>query len=248
MASTRSTRTTMAALVSLVAGLMAVAAPSRAVTAYPQARATTSLAGHHWRHRVQVDGRGGRDVVVLVGGKDLQLDELGNGVGHVGVRVRLSNGRGTVTARLFVTYFSVRTPWTPWVGATDLDRRGGKELVLGFSTGAHAQLFTALTYRGGRLRELDSPPGSSWVVNSSVGTGSSGWRCTRRGVESRSVTPGGGSATYDVQRDRYAWRSGRWVRTKHVATTVAADADGNPPASTDDFPRFVCAGLPRDVL
>jgi hypothetical protein len=197
---------------------------------------------------VQVDAKAGRDSVVLIGGKDLKLDSFGNGIGHVVVRVHLTNSRRILSSRQFLTYLSVRKPWTPWLGATNLDHRGGKEMLLGFSTGAHSQFFTVLHDRAGRLRELRAPAGSSWGVNSSFGTGSSGWRCTSTGVESRSVFPGGGSPTYRIVRNRYVWRMGRWVRKSHVAKTVAADAQGNPPASTNDYPRFICPGLPRNIL
>lgn len=222
---------------------------SHAVTARtPRAQAATSLAGHRWRHRVQVDGRAGRDAVVIVGGKDLTLDSFGLGLGHISVRVHLANGRRTVSSRQFLGYISVRHPWTPWLGATNLDHRGGKELVLGSSTGAHSQFFTVLDYRAGRLRTLPAPARTSWGANSSFGTGSSGWRCTSTGVESRSVFPGGGSPTYRIVRNRYVWRTRGWVRTSHFGETVPANAQGNPPVSTNQYPRFLCRGLPRNVL
>jgi hypothetical protein len=214
-----------------------------------QTHADTSLAGHHWRHQVQVDGKAGRDTVLITGGKDLRLDSFGMGTGHIRVRVQLANGRRIQSSRQFISYFSVRQPWTPWVGATNLDHRGGKEILLGFSTGAHTQLFTSLTYRAGRLRPLHAPGSSSWMVNSSVGTGSSGWRCTDTGVQGRSVTPDAVPAsTFRIQRNSYVKGARGWVRTGHFVTTVAADADGNPPASTNDYPTFNCPGLPRSLL
>jgi len=120
--------------------------------------------------------------------------------------------------------------------------------LLGFTTGAHTQSFNVLHDRAGRLRALGAPRPTSWLVNSSFGTGSFGWRCTTTGVQSRSVFPSGGSPTYRIVRNRYVWRTGGWVRTGHFARTVAADAQGNPPASTNDFPRFLCRGLPRNIL
>lgn len=212
------------------------------------ARDDTSLAGHHWRHRVQVDGKAGRDAVDIVGGKDLTLNSFNTGIGHILVHVRLANSGRTLSSRQSLSYLSVLSPWTPWLGATNLDHRGGKEILVGFTTGAHSQFFTVLNDRAGRLRQLRAPAGTSWGVNSSFGTGSSGWRCTRTGVESRSVFPGGGSPTYRIVRNRYVWRTSSWVRTSHVARTVAADAQGNPPAFTDDYPRFICPGLPRNIL
>jgi hypothetical protein len=237
---------TVLAVSGAMTGAVSTSRPAAAGTASSQSG--TSLAGHHWRHRVQVDGRSGPDTVVIIGGKDLELDSTGFGTGHIVVRVNLSTGRRVVSSRELVGYLSVLSPWTPWLGATDLDHRGGKELVVGFTTGAHSQFFTVLGFRAGRLRELRAPADLSWGANSSVGTGSFGWRCTSRGVESRSVFPGGGSPTYRVVRNRYVWRTGHWVRTSHVARTVPADAQGNPPAYTDAYPRFICPGLPDNVL
>jgi hypothetical protein len=235
----------------LAAGSVVLAAvpTSHAAAEVPtRADAVTSLAGHHWRHHVQVDGKSGPDPVVIIGGKDLELNSAKIGTGHILVRVHLTNSPRVVSSRQFLSYGSVSSPWTPWLGATNLDHRGGRELVLGFSTGAHSQFFTVLNYRAGRLRALRAPAHLSWGVNSSFGTGSFGWRCTSKGVESRSVFPGGGSPTYRVVRNRYVWGAGRWVRTSHVGRTVPADAQGNPPAYTDDYPRFICPGLPRVIL
>jgi hypothetical protein len=213
-----------------------------------QAQGDTSLSGRHWRHRVQVDGKAGRDAVVIIGGQDLTLDSFDMGIGHISVHVHLANSQRTLSSRQSLSYLSVLSPWTPWLGATNLDHRGGKEILVGFTTGAHSEFFTVLNDRAGRLRALKAPAGTSWGVNSSFGTGSSGWRCTRTGVESRSVFPGGGSPTYRIVRNRYVWRTSRWVRKSHVVHTVAADAQGNPPAFTDDYPRFLCPGLPRNIL
>jgi hypothetical protein len=139
---------------------------------------------------------------------------------------------------------SVSSPWTPWLGATDLDRRPGKEMVIGYSTGAHAQVFNAYAYRQGQLVELDSPLGGGWFINSSFGTGSSGWRCTARGVEVRAVsTPRGGKVRVTIKR--FVFTDAGWKRAGGSSRTVSVTAQGNPPAYTDDFPTFACRGLPR---
>lgn len=246
------TRRTPAFLVTTLAACAAMLGTVPTSDATPggtaPAEGATSLAGHHWLHRVQVDGRAGRDAVVIIGGKDLTLDSFRMGIGHILVHVHLANTPRTLSSRQSLSYVSVLSPWTPWLGATNLDHRGGKEILVGFTTGAHSQFFTVLNDRAGRLHALNAPAGTSWGVNSSFGTGSSGWRCTSTGVESRSVFPGGGSATYRIVRNRYVWQTGRWVRTSHDAKTVPADAQGNPPAYTDSFPRFICPGLPRNVL
>jgi hypothetical protein len=89
--------------------------------------------------------------------------------------------------------------------------------------------------------------GGGWFVNSSVGTGSSGWRCTATGVQSRAVSPVSDGHVRTV-RDSYVWHGSSWRRTAHVVRHPAADADGNPPASTNRYPRFACPGLPANVL
>src|SRR3954454_22956430 len=112
--------------------LGAVPTSHAAASRTARAQATTSLAGHRWPHRVQVDGKAGRDAVVIIGGKDLTLYSFGTGPGHIRVRARLTNGRRTSSSRQLLSYLSVRSPWTPWLGATNLDHQGGKEMMVGF--------------------------------------------------------------------------------------------------------------------
>ena len=208
-----------------------------------------SLAGEQWHYRAQVDGRGHRDSITITAQPGFTL-ENGFGVGEVLVHVDFSGHRGFAEARQQVSYYSVRKPWTPWLGATDLDRRGGNEIVLGFTTGAHSQGFTAYAYRpDGELLTFRAPRrDETWFVNSSYGTGTSGWKCTRRGVQARAVSASGGP-TVRIKRISYVMgRNGDWRRTKRVARTVKVDASGNPPAYTAEYARFACAGLPKRVL
>jgi hypothetical protein len=205
-----------------------------------------SLAGHRWHYRAQVDGAHGKDRITLTALKGFTLTD-GMGSGQVKVRVRFAGGTRFAEVWQDVSYISVRTPWTPWLGATNLDRLPGKEIVIGFSTGAHAQLFAAFTYGGGQLIERQAPGGGEWFVNSSVGTGSTGWRCTRRGIQQRSVSPNLGGH-FRIVLNRYVFRPRGWVRVRHLTRTVPADAQGNPPAYTNSYPRFACRGLPANVL
>src|SRR3954471_16385493 len=133
VARTASALLSAALAVGIAPMLGAVPASHAAASRTAHAQATTSLAGHRWRHTVQVDGKGGRDAVVIIGGKDLTLDSFNQGTGHISIRVHLANTRRTLSAsRQVFGYLSVRRPWTPWLGATNLDHRGGKELLLGF--------------------------------------------------------------------------------------------------------------------
>jgi hypothetical protein len=208
----------------------------------------TSLAGHRWHYRAQVDGVGDSDRITVVGGKDLRLTDLG-GSGHVTVRVHLAGTVRTVSRRLRLSYYySPRKRWTPWYGAAQLDHRSGRELLLGSTTGAHTQVFTVLTYRDGALRNLPAPAGlphapvAQWSVNSSAGTGSEGWRCTNTGVESRAVYPGSVHRhRFHIVRNKYVFGSAGWTRTHHYAATVTSRY---PPKSTDGYAEFACRGLP----
>jgi hypothetical protein len=240
-----------AGLTSLTVALLAAGAtvPAAAVTHRPAVPAK-SLAGHVWRYNEQIDGKGGVDKVVIDAGKDLTLDRFGpgsGGSGHFTVRVHLAGTTTNVSSRqLMGGYLSPRKHWTPFYGATNLDHKGGKEILVGFSTGAHLQSFTALTYSGGTLTVLAAPENETyWSVNNSFGTGSDGWLCTSKGVEGRSVTPTNSKAThFRIVRNTFVYKSGGWVRTHHFATTVKAKSPGNPPKYTDSYAEFACPGLP----
>ena len=229
-------------------GATPIRVPSNTAVTVSGAGQTKSLAGHRWRYQAQVDGVGGLDRIVIVGSKDLHLNDIG-GSGHITVSVRLAGTRRVASKRLDLSdYYSPQKHWTPWYGATQLDHGFGKELLIGSTSGAHTQVFTALTYRDGKLRKLGAPGGkyASWGVNSSYGTGNEGWRCTSDGVESRAVYPNNiHRRRFHIVRDKYAYRSGRWSRTGHYATTVAANNHGNPPTYTDNYFRFACPGLPN---
>jgi hypothetical protein len=227
------------------------AAPAGAAPDRGSAQHVKKLAGHRWRHVAQVDGKRGVDRIVIVGDKDLTLGQFqsGEGFGHITVHVHLAGTSQTISSRQFISYVSPRKPWTPWFGATDLDHLGGKEIIVGFSTGAHAQSFTALTDQSGKLRVLNPPRGSSWLINGAYTSGYGGWLCTSNGVESRGVIATSNSLKhFRIVRNRYVYRSGQWVRTRHYAHTVAADSHGQPPKYTRGYATFTCPGLPKAVF
>ena len=233
----------------LPAATMAPAGADRTTLHGEPGAATRSLAGERWHYRAQVDGRGGADRITITAQPGFTLQN-GLGLGQVLLHVDFADNRGFAETRQDVSYYSVRKPWTPWLGATNLDRRGGAEIVLGFSTGAHTQGFIAYAYRAdGELLVFRAPRrNESWLVNSSYGTGTSGWKCTRRGVQARAVSASGGR-TVKVTLISYAiGRNGDWHRTKRAVRTVKVDSHGNPPASTARFARFACPGLPKRVL
>jgi hypothetical protein len=235
--------------VALLPATVTSAEAGRAPLGHEPVTTARSLAGAQWHYRAQIDGRGGKDRITITAQPGFTLDN-GWGMGQVLLHVDFAGGRGFAETWQDVSYYSVRKPWTPWLGATDLDRRGGKEILLGFSTGAHAQSFIAYAYRSdGELLTFRAPHRSeSWLVNSSYGTGTSGWKCTRQGVQARAVT-GGGGPTAKVRLISYAMgRNGEWRRTKRVVRTVKVDANGGLPASTATYAAFACPGLPRWAL
>lgn len=218
-----------------VAQLPALAGVESAAAALPQ----------RWVYHADVDGDGANDRVVLTADDDLTVHQR-VGSGHYRLRVRFADG--TVAARrMHVDYYysGNRGGWTPWYGATQIDHVRGQELVLGRTSGAHTAVFAVVTLRQHRLRVLDPPytataSGPGWVVNSSVGTGSQGWRCTDRGVQSWSITPNSDGSRYRIERTSYLLRV-TWHRTHFTRYSVPAD---DPPANGDDYPTFSCPGLP----
>lgn len=195
-------------------------------------------------HHADVDGDGRTDTVVIKPLPDLHV-RGGFGTGHYRLRVELATG-AVLTKRMRVDFYygGAGQTWTPWLGKTQLDQVVGQELVLGRTSGAHTQVYAVVTYRSGRLHVLDSPDATAdWVINSSYGTGSQGWKCTAHGVRSRSVTPNGAHTRYVIDVADYVLRLA-WHETRHVHYSVRADAHGNPPAYTESYPDFACPGLP----
>src|SRR3954451_6036316 len=208
------------------------------------ASAGQPAAGDTWHYRAQVDGLGGKDAVTITPQPGFAVYDFGQGQGQLLVHVDCASGAIAEVYVDSVDYYSVRSPWTPWLGATGLDHQAGKEMGLGTSSGAHAQLFAAYAYRQGQLVELSSPLGGEWMVNSSFGTGSSGWRCTGHGVEARAVSAAR-AGKVRVSLKRYVLSDSGWKGAGGKVRTVPVNAQGNPPAFTNDFPTFACKGLPR---
>jgi hypothetical protein len=200
-------------------------------------------------HHADVDGDGTADRVALVRGDDLKVKD-GWGSGHFLVKVHLSSNGDTLTRRMRVDYYygGSGDAWTPWFGAAQIDQRTGRDLVVGFTSGAHTQVFNVVALHADHLVTVAAPgddgPQTGWTLNSSYGTGSWGYRCTDDGVMTRLVYPNGKHTRFQIDRASYVLDNG-WQRTKHVHYEVDADGHGNPPAYTDDYPTFACQGLPK---
>jgi hypothetical protein len=239
-------RTVLAAVVTAVLA-SPVVAPASGRAAVADGAVRDPGPGTTWHYRAQIDGLNGRDDITITASPGFVFDH-GAGDGMVTVTVALDGGSTSVLYVSLVEYYSVRSPWTPWLGAADLDKWPGRELVIGVGSGAHSANFEAFAYRPvGQFVEPGSPLGDDWFVNHSVGTGSSGWRCTRKGVQLRAVSPPrGGHAR--VRHDRYVFTTSGWQRTSHHTKVVPVDRYGNPPAYTARYGLFSCPGLPKRVL
>lgn len=105
-----------------------------------------------------------------------------------------------------------------WQGAGRLDGRRGTELVVGRTTGAHAEVFTVLTWRHGDLVVLGAPGrGRWWTVDAAVWV-DLGWQrrpADPRGVVRKRAAVREGSATDGPFRGRlttFRWSKQGWER------------------------------------
>jgi hypothetical protein len=226
--------------------LLALAPPAAAI-ASPTGPATQAATAHRWIFHADVDGDGHADRILIKAGKDLKRHVAG-WTGHYTVHVRLSSRHRTATKRLKMAFDdSERKPFTPYVGAANVDGRAGREVLTGATTYAHTQVFHVLVARGSHLHVLVAPGHNSWDVNASFGTGDQGWRCVPSGVERRSAVPSRHGRWYHVVRDTYERRSGSWRRVHHVSRHIKARKPFVPPAFLVGYDTFDCHGLPRAV-
>lgn len=192
---------------------------------------------------VDVDGDGRADSVTVV-----QRDRAGStGTYHRGTTtVRVRTARGQMA--------TARVAYDGWYGATflgtaQLDGVPGRELVVGWTAGAHSRTYRALTWRAGRLVVLSSPYGpagpqaSDWFVDGAL-SGWAGVTCGRGGT----VTLSGGSREGDrgtytsaTTTYRYERRTGHW-RQLSSRTVAHVPPDRAAPGG------WHCAGLPSALL
>ncbi len=193
------------------------------------------VAGCKVKARVDVNGDGLKDVVGVARRGE-------NGAPEGGVLVRVKTGAGQIAStRAGNEYW-----YGPvWQGTAALDGRKGKEIVVGFTVGAHGQSYRALTWRRGRLVTLDAPGrGRYWYVDSAMWI-AAGWQ--RRGDDpvgtvTRRVAMREGNDADSPFRGRattFTWARGGW---KNVGTETIY------PMSDEDaytWGGFRIPGLPR---
>jgi len=155
-----------------------------------------------------VDGDGRRDAVGMA-------RRGAQGAPHGAVLLRVKTGPGKIA-----TYRAPTEYWYggPWQGVARLDGRRGNEIMVGYSTGAHAQLYRSVTWRHGRLVTLDAAgPDRYWYVDGAVWV-SAGWlrRATDPvGTIRQRVAMRTGNATTSPFKgtvDTYRWTAGSWKR------------------------------------
>ncbi len=153
-----------------------------------------------------VDGDGTRDVVALA-------SRSAGTRRSVVVRVKTGPGR-VVSVRRPAPYW----PGRLWHGVARLDGRPGREVVVGYTAGAHTLLFRALTWRAGTLTTLGAPgPGTAWAIDGALSV-SLGWQRTagepvgtvRRRYAVRTGNPA--SSPFRGTVTRYRWTAGGWDR------------------------------------
>lgn len=167
--------------------------------------------------RVQVDGDRRRDTVRY----QVITDDL--------VKVTVETARGRVDSMRLRTYY---WPRGKWQGAARIDGRRGAELVVGTSTGAHALLFSVLTWRGGELTRERAPGGGrEWLVDAAYND-YYGWLRTRTDggaaqIIERYVTREGTSHRWSGRAISYTWRSGDWRRSSKRSLSYRGDRNAS---------------------
>lgn len=154
--------------------------------------------------KVDVDGDGTADPVGIARrGKD--------GAPHGKVIVRVKVGDTVVSTRRKTSYWY----GSPWQGAARLDGEAGKDLMVGFSAGAHTLFFHGLTWREGRLVNLDAPGrGHPWVIDGAYNV-AYGW--LRKGSWPDGSIRQRVATRYETKRFKgtitsYRWQNGAWDR------------------------------------
>lgn len=151
--------------------------------------------------RVDVDGDGTKDAVGVA-------RRSGKGAPEGRVVVRVRTDRGILKATRTTSYWF----GAPFHGTSDLDGRGGREVVVGATTGAHTSFYWVLTVRKGALETLPAPAfGKQWAVDSAAMV-TLGWHRTAEQpagrVQLRQGERIGSTKRFDVRLTTYRWKGG----------------------------------------
>lgn len=153
--------------------------------------------------KVDVNGDGNRDPVGIT-------SRGTNANRRVIVRVKITPER-IVTMKRDTPYWS----GSHWQGASNLDGRPGKEIVVGKEMGAHTQFYFALTWRHGRLVVLNAPgSGRFWMIDGAIWI-SAGWKRSESDptgtIRQRiAVRTGDTKSPFRGTITTYTWRDRGW--------------------------------------
>lgn len=160
----------------------------------------------HQVAEVDVDGDGTADPVGIARrGKD--------GAPHGKVIVRVKVGDTIVSTRRTTSYWY----GSPWQGAATLDGEPGKDLMVGYTAGAHTLFFRALTWREGKLANLDAPGrGRTWTIDGAVNS-VYGW--LRRGSWPEGTIRRRVADRYETKQftgtvTSFRWTNGGWEKVE----------------------------------
>ena len=204
---------TVAAVNAVGTSVASAEASAQAIAASRQG-ICAGLARCHVMARADVNGDGHRDVIAMArrGGR------LG-ATGAVILRVRTGPHHVVQTRRRLENW-----PKSPWVGVARLDRRPGKEIMIGRLSGAAASFYQSLTWRRGTLVLLDAPGRGRWWPLEFSATLQAGWQ--RRAVDpvgtirQRIATHPSSNGIYRGKIKVYRWTRSGWqlVRTRTIAS------------------------------
>lgn len=183
---------------------------------------------------VDVDGDGLRDAVGLVRDGDDGAPQ-----GSVQLRVRTDDALVTVRRKTSYWYGDL------WHGAADVDGVPGKELFVGYTSGAHTLFFNAVTWRDGDLATMDAPGrGRHWIVDAAY-TVSYGWLHRAKDpagmVKKRFASRNGDTERFRGTVTTFRWQAGGWQR-RHVHRYPSLTAE-----RAYSWAGFHVRGLPRGL-
>jgi len=217
------------AIAACVAGASGCGAPSRSVGAAQPAltqhpMATASAVPGSRVESADIDGDGRTDHISSRWLIRIFRNTYSRGT--LLVTVRFASGRTnrvTVPVTDWVNWARPDRPTLPFTAAAQLDGVPGEELVITTNdTPASFDRFAVVTYHGGHLTRLPAPPGHSWWVGGTVGTGSNTYDCPGTGLIAIDSSPlyrhHRPIATYRNVHIRYTWSGDHWIQSARTVS------------------------------
>jgi hypothetical protein len=210
-------RATVAGL--LGAGIVSGAAVTGAASpAAADVGVCTGVAGCHVVSTADVNGDGRADTVAIA-----RRGADGAPSGSVIVRVKTSATHVASTTRRTSYWYGGL-----WQGAAPINSRPGKEIVVGYTSGAHTLFYSTLTWRNGNLVTLNQPGGARrWAVDGTYNI-NLGWKHRSGdpvGVIRRRVAERKANGRFRGTVTKFRWGSdGVWHRVGSTVTDPLSDS------------------------